>query len=161
MGAAGIGLLFTGISSGLQVYSQMQAGKTAERVAKFNAENLEVEARNKESEFVEATKRARINQRRNIGTLRARLSTQGTRADTGTAPLIMGDYASAFELAIDDAARATNMEAASLRQAGKMAIWEGKQVKKASTMSAIGTSLSGVTSAVSAYGHNKYTGAFK
>lgn len=161
MGMAGIGMLFTGVSAGLQVYSQMQAGKTAERVAKANNKNAEIEARNQESEFAEGVKRDRINQRKQMSTLRARLSTQGTRTETGTPMDILGETAGNFQLAISDAARATTMQTASIRHAGQMGIWEAKQAKKASTIAAIGTGIQGITSAVSAYGHNKYTGAIK
>ena len=159
MGAAGIGMLFQGMSTGLSVYSQLQEGKTAMRVAKYNDKNLQAEARNKELEFMEASKRARINQRKTMSTLRANLSTQGTRTDTGTALDIFGETAGNFQVAISDAARATNMEAYSLRQKGKMTIFEGKSLKQAATLKAIGTGISGVASAVSAFGHNQYTGA--
>lgn len=173
MGAAGIGMLFTGVSSGLQVYSQLQAGNTATRVAKANnanamveATNLEAEARNKETEFMEGVKRERMNQRRAMATIRAKLSTQGTRTDTGIADDILGETAGNFQLAISDAARATTMQSRSIyaaadtvRRQGQMGVWEAKQVKRASTLSALGTGISAVTQGVKTYGHNKYTGA--
>lgn len=175
MGAAGIGMLFTGVSAGLQVYSQLQAGKTAERVAKANdknaqqeATNREAEATNKELEFAESVKRSRMNQRKAAATLRARLSTQGTRTDTGTALDIMGETDSAFELAVNDAARQVGMQSASIyqnaamvRYQGKMGVYDAQQAKKASTLSAIGTGISAVSGMVSTYAHNRYTGALK
>jgi hypothetical protein len=158
---AAVGMLFSGISTALQVKSSLDQGKAAVATAKYNDRNAQAEARNNELEFMEATKRARINQRKQMSTLRSRLSTQGTRTDTGPALDILGETAGNFQLAISDAARATNMQASAIRQAGKMGIWEAKQVKKAATMQAIGTGIQGITSAVSAYGHNKYSGAIK
>lgn len=181
--------MFTGVSSGLQVYSQLQAGKTAMRVAKYNdknaqaeaanveaeAKNVEAAARNKELEFAEGVKRERMNERRQMATLRARLSSQGTRTDTGTSIDILGETAGNFQLAISDAARATNMQRASmiqnaaslrlnadsLRRQGKIGIWEAKQAKKASTLSAIGTGISAATQMATTYAHNRYSGAIK
>jgi hypothetical protein len=161
---AAVGMLFSGISTALQVKSSLDQGKAAVATAKYNDRNAQAEARNNELEFMEATKRARINQRKQMSTLRSRLSTQGTRTDTGPALDILGETAGNFQLAISDAARATNMQASAIRQAGKMGkmgIWEAKQVKKAATMQAIGTGIQGITSAVSAYGHNKFSGAIK
>jgi hypothetical protein len=81
---------------------------------------------------------------------------------------ILGETAGNFQLAISDAARATAMQTTSIyqsadavRRQGKMGIWVAGQAKKASTLSAIGTGISAATQAVSAYGHNKYTGAIK
>jgi hypothetical protein len=165
-------LIVTGVATGLQVYSQMQAGKTAERVAKVNdknaqteAKNLEAEARNKQLEFAEGVKRERINQRKAMASLRARLSGSGTLMNSGTAMDILGETAGNFQLAISDAARASTMQVTSIyqradgvRRQGKMGIWEAGQAKQASTLEAFSTGLSGVSKSVSAYGHNKYTG---
>lgn len=174
-------MLFTGVSSGLQVYNQIEQGRTAGRVAKYNNEqatldaeaqkaNLEAEARNQEAETMEQTKRARINQRRAMATQRASLSSQGTLTTTGTGLAILGETAGSFQTMISDATRASAMQTASIRRAGEVGVWdakrkntmrtwEAKQAKKASTLSAIGTGIQGVQQAVSAYGHNKYTGA--
>lgn len=158
---AAVGMLFNGISTALQVKSSLDQGKAAVATAQYNDRNAQAEARNTEAEFMEATKRARINQRKQMSTLRAQLSTQGTRTDTGPALDLLGETAGNFQLAISDAARATNMQASAIRQQGKMGIWEAKQVQKAAKLQAIGTGIQGITSAVAAYGHNKYSGAIK
>ena len=160
MGFAAAGMLFTGISTGLQVYSQIQQGKTAETIAKYNNDLALSEAHNQELQFAEAAKRETLNQRKDMATLRAQLSTQGTSITTGTPLSIMGETAGLFQTRLADAARASAMQAESIRQKGRMGIWEAGQQKQASTLAAIGTTIQGVSSAVSAYSHNRYTGAF-
>lgn len=159
MGFAAVGLLFSGISTGLAVYSQAQQGKTAERVAEYNNDLAQSEAKNQELQFAEAAKREQINQRRRVATVRAQLSQTGTDSATGTPLAILGDTASNFQTSIADAARASAMQAQSMRAQGAMGLWQGQQQASAAKLSAVGTSLQGITSAVSAYGHNRYTGA--
>lgn len=152
-------MLFTGISTGLQVYSKIQEGKTAMRVAKYNDNLAEREATNKELEFSEGVKRERISQRKASATQRARLTTTGNLSSTGTPLLVMEETQMNFQTSISDAARATSMQASSFRQQGKMGLWQAKQAKKAATIGAIATGIQGVSQAVSAFGHNRYSGA--
>lgn len=160
MGFAAAGLLLTAASTGIQMYSQLQAGKTAKTVAKYNNQLAQNEAENKELEFAESAKRASINQQRSVATIRAQLAQQGTVMTTGTPLAVVGENSSIFQTRLADAARASAMEAESLRAKGRMGIWEGNQAAKAAKLAAIGTGIQGLTSAVSAYGHNRYTGAF-
>lgn len=160
MGFAAIGMLFSGVATGLQMYSQHQQGETAERVAEYNNQLAVREASNQEAQTAEGIKRERINQRAALATLKARMATSGQSLTSGTPLLLAGETASRFQLGISDAARSSAMQAAAMRQQGIMGLWEGKQAKQAATTAMIGTGIQGITSAVSAYQKNTYTGAF-
>lgn len=122
-----------------------QSAKAAEDAgkaqAKAQAKAAEAQARNEELQGAEAIKRERINNRRRLARL---------RADHGTTGVVMGDSsmdvfaetAGAMELQIQDAARASAMEASNIRQQGAMAQWEARTQATATRMSAVGTLLS-------------------
>ena len=174
-------MLFSAVGTGVQMYSQIQQGKTAARVAQYNADagnaaakynnDLAVaEANNKDAETTQGIIRERVNQRAALGTLRAQLADSGTSGESGTSLDLIGNSASNFQLNVSDAARASAMQAASARASGQMGlwkastqgavgVWEGQQAKSAGTLAAIGTGFSGVANMDSAYGHNKFTGA--
>ncbi len=160
MGFAAIGLLFTGVATGLSVYSQMQQGKTAERVAEYNNASAQREATNKELEFSEGAQRAQLNQVRASGAMRAQLASSGVDSATGTPLAILGDTAGHFQTGLNDAARATAMQATAMRQTGAMALWQGQNQKQAANIGAIASGLKGIGDMGSTFGHNQYSGAF-
>jgi hypothetical protein len=158
MGLAATGLLFSAVSTGVGMYSQMQQGKAASAVADYNAQLLAAEGKNKEAEFMQGVSRERTNQDRHLSAIHARLSTSGVQSDTGTALQIFGDTASAFQTSISDAARSTNMQLAANRQKQAMLRYEGATQKQASLFSAAGTGLQGFGQAASMYDTHKYNG---
>lgn len=159
MGLAATGLLFSGLATGMGVYGQIQQGKAAVAAAQYNQKLAEAEAKNKEVEFVEGSRRARTNQDRQMSAIRARLANSGVQTTTGSPLDIFGDTASAFQTSVSDAARAANMQAAAMRQKGVMGLWEAKQQKSASMYAAFGTGLSGFSNMAGQYSNLKYQGA--
>jgi hypothetical protein len=152
MGFGAIGLVGGLLSTGLSVYGSLQQGKTAVAVGKYNNMLAEREADNLQKENVENINRQRINNRRNLSTLRARAASSGTISTSGTAARVLEDAAGTMEIGIADAARSANMQAESILAKGRMGMWEAKQQKKAATLSAIGQGIQGLTQAAgSAY----------
>lgn len=160
MGFAAAGLLLTGISTGLSVYGQMQQGETAQKVAEYNAANLETEAANQEATFAEQVKRERMNMARETASLRVKLNASGTQAASGDNLNILGDIASNQQLSIADAARASAMQTSSLRQKAGMTLWDGRMAASSSRLSAFGTLLQGGASMASSFSTQKYQGVF-
>lgn len=130
--------------TGMQMYGQRQQGKAAMQAAEYNNRLLQAEARNKELETHEAIKRQRESNRSTLSSMRNQLASSGFVSDLGSSLLLQGETAGRMELAIQDAARSANMQATSLRAKGAMALWEGKQTKYASNLSAIATGIEGV-----------------
>lgn len=148
MGLGAIGIIGTLASTGLQIYGQHQQAKSAQQAAEYNNSLALAEAANKEAETRQATERARINDRADLADLRTHLS--GNIA-TGTPLLILGQAAGAQELAIQDAARNSTIQADGLRQQGKMGLWEAEQTGQAAKLQMIGTGLQGLSSAFGQY----------
>lgn len=158
MGA--IGLIGTLAATGIQLYGQSQQQGAVEAAAKYNAKLKEQEALNTEAETREAIIRQTENNRAQRAAYRVALGGSGDRSDTGTAPLILADIAGKQQLSIADAARASAMEAASLRAQGKMGLWEAEQQGRASRIAMVGTAIQGVTSAFGKYQEGKSVGIY-
>jgi hypothetical protein len=147
------------VSTGVAVYGQNQQAKSAVAAAKYNNQLAEGEATNLQNTAREAQTRERQRNRRQIAQLRNNLAGQGTLNSSGTPLAILSDSQANLSLGIADAARATDMQAASLRARGQMGLWEANQYKSASRIGMFGSALSGATKAVSGYRDFKYTGA--
>lgn len=153
-------LVVTAIGTGVAIHGQQQAAKAAEDAAEYNNKLAEIEARNREAEAAEQIRRERIAKRERIGALRARLAQSGSLLTSGAPLAILGESSARMEIALKDAARATSMESASIRAAGKMGLWEADQARTAANYQSAATALQGASSTVSsAYDFNK-KGAF-
>ena len=161
MGFAAIGLLFSAFSTGLSTYSQMQQGKGADQVANYNASLIDSEVTNKNAEFMQGVARERSNQDRHLSTIRSQMASSGVQSTTGTPLNIVGDTASAFQTSISDAARATSMQVAAMRQRQVMLRYGGASAAAAGNISAAGSGLSGAASLANTYANDKYLGLFK
>lgn len=148
------------VGTGVSVYSQNQQAKSQELAAKYNNDLAEAEAKNAELEAAERMKRQQIEKRQHMGRVRAELAAQGTLTTSGTPLAILGETSAMANLAIADAARASNMQAASYRSQGKMGLWEAAQFRSASNISNIGTGLQGLSSAAGSYYGYKQKGTF-
>lgn len=153
-------LAATAISTGVSVYSQQQQAKTQERIAAYNAKRAEQEAANREREASEARKRARIEKRKRLARIRNDLASRGTLTNVGAPLAILGESAGNMELRIQDAARASSMQAASLRAGGAMGLWEADQYSSAANLQSIGTVASGLASMGGTYAGGVYNGTF-
>lgn len=123
------------VAAGVQVYSAEQQAEVAEDTAKYNNQIAKTQATNAELENAEAIKRERARNRRQIGEIRARLAAGGTLTSEGAPLAILGESAENFELGIQDAARASSIQAANIRAQGAMSLWEGTQQAAATRIS--------------------------
>ncbi len=146
-----IAAITTLVSTGVSIYGQQQAAKSQEYAAKYNNKLAENEARNRELESAESQKRMRQQNRREMATLRNNLSGNGTLTTTGTSLNMLGESAGFMDLAIRDAARTSQMEAASIRARGRMGLWEAEQAKRAANISSAGEAFKGISSVVKMY----------
>jgi hypothetical protein len=182
MGLGAIGLIGTLANTGLQMYGQNQSAKAQMQAAKYNANagrlsaeyNLKLaenEATNSENQTSEGVKRQRISNRSALADLRNRASSSGLQSTTGASLLVAGESAGRLEIGIQDAVRASAMQAASLRARGrmglweadvqgKMGLWEAAQAKSASRIAMLGTAIGGATSAFGQYRTGKYQGLY-
>lgn len=142
------------------IISNDKAADAADDAATANKIRADAEARNRELEAAEAIKRQRERDKREKAAIRARLSQQGTLTTSGTPLLILGEVAANQELAIQDAVRAANMQAASLRAEGTMGLWEADVTGAALTNKSIAAGIQGISSAASAGVGAAYNGAF-
>ena len=147
MGFGAIGLVGGLLSTGMSIYGTRQQADAAEAVGNYNNTLAEREAANLQSENTENINRQRINNRRNLSTLRLRAAQSGTVTTSGSAARVLEDAAGTMEIGIADAARSANMQAESLIARGRMGIWEAQQQKKAANLSMLAQGLSGLTSA--------------
>lgn len=139
------------VSAGVSIYGQRQAAETQMRAAEYNNKLAENEARHRELETAEQVKRKRLQDKREMATLRNNLAATGTLTTEGTPLAILGESAAFMDLAIQDAVRASTIEAASLRAKGQMGLWEAGQASRAARIKSIGTAFEGFSNAVSAY----------
>lgn len=156
----GITVGLTLVSTGLQIDAQQKAADAQEDAALQNQRLAEAEAQNRELEAAEAIKRQREIDKREKSAIRARLSQQGTLTTSGTPLLILGEVEANQNLAIQDAVRAANMQASSLRAQGSMGLWEAGQASAAADAQSIATGIKGLTSAAGSYSSASYNGAF-
>ena len=147
MGFGAIGLAGGLLSTGLGIYGARQQASAAGAVADYNNTLAQREAANLQSENAENINRQRINNRRNLSTLRLRAAQSGTVTSSGSAARVLEDAAGTMEIGIADAARSANMQAESVLARGRMGMWEAEQQKKAAKLQAFGMGLQGLTSA--------------
>lgn len=142
-----IGLIGGLLSTGLQIYGARQQADSAYASARYNNALAEREAKNYEQETAEGIRRARINNRRGLSSLRLRAASSGTLTTSGTTAAVLADAAGSLEVGIADAARAANLRAASIRQQGQMGLYNARQQRSAANLQSFGFGLSGLTSA--------------
>jgi hypothetical protein len=154
-----IGLIGGLLSTGLQIYGAQQQGKAALAAANYNNALAAREASNYEQETAENIRRARINNRRSLSTLRLRQAGSGTLTTSGSTAAVLADAAGTFEVAIADAARSANLRTAALRQQGQMGMFNAQQQRKAANLQSFGLGLSGLTTAASTAYSNYQVGS--
>ncbi len=140
-----------GIGTGLQMFGQVQAGKSALAAADYNNKLAQREAANTVASSQEAIRRQREGNAESLADLQLQAAASGVQTTTGTPLVLAGTAAGRLELGIADAARNASMHAASQRAAGKMALWEGQQAKTAAYLSAAATGVKGISSAAAQF----------
>ena len=135
MGWAGVGAYFAGV--GLSAYGRYQEGKAAKQAHDYNAKIAEQKADYEESQSRQRWKRL-------IGQQTALYAKAGVDISSGSPLLVLSQQAAEGEL-----------EALNIRYAGRneaeLQKWYGKQAKKAGTIAAASTLLTGGAAGYSAY----------
>ena len=147
-------------SAAVTIVSADKASDAADDAALANKRIADAEASNRELEAAEAIKRQRERDKREKSAIRARLAQSGTLTTSGTPLLILGEVAANQELAIQDAVRATNMQAGSLRAEGTMGLWEASTNRAANANKSIAAGIQGLSTAAGGYTSASYNGAF-
>ena len=145
----------TVVSTAASIYGQQQQAKAQTKAAQYNNALAHQEARNVEIQNVENLKRERIRQRKQLAEIRAQLAQSGTLTTEGTPLAILGESSANLNLGIQDAARAANMQAASLRAQGQMGLWEADQGQQAANINSVAAGLSAATSTYTGYVRTK------
>jgi hypothetical protein len=153
-------LAATAVGTGVQMYGQYQAGKTAEKIANRNAQVREEAARNSENETIENVRRMRRESRRNLARMRGRFAKAGVTAE-GTPLEVLADQAAEFELQAADEYRQGTIYANRLRTQADMDRMEGASARRQSMYAMGSTLFSGIASMGGQYGNFKHLGAFK
>lgn len=155
-----LGLIGGLVSTGFSIFGQNQQAEAAEQAAKYNNALAEQEARNRENETREGIKRERVRNREVISSIRSRMAASGVQTSTGTPAEILAASAGRMELAIADAARASSMEASSLRAKGRMGLWEAEQTSDAARLSMIATGITGAGKFYTQFHEGRYQGTY-
>lgn len=160
MGMGGMGMAGGLVGTGLQMYGQYQAGKQAKAAAAYNNKLAQIEARNIENESMESTRRTRISQRGNLAKMRVAAANSGVQSNTGLPVQLISEAAGRMEIEVADAARKANMQAASVRDRGRMAVFEAKQFAAGQKLNMLGTAISGAANFSGQAQTGKHYGVF-
>jgi len=145
----------TVVSTAATIYGQQQQAKAQTKAAQYNNIVANQEAKNVELQNAEQLKRERIRNRRQLAEIRNQMAGNGLINTEGTPLAILGESSANLNLGIQDAARAANMQAASLRAQGQMGLWEADQGQQAANINSVATGLSAATSAYTGYVRTK------
>jgi hypothetical protein len=154
-----IGLIGGLLSTGLAISGAKAQDKMQRQVAAHNARLAEMEASNREKETAEGIRRQTINDRSARASLLARAAASGSSTTSGSSLILLGRAAAAQSLAISDAARASSIQAASLRQRGAMELWQSKMNTINTKRQITGFAISGLAQAANTFSQNRYLGA--
>ena len=145
------------IGTGVSAYSSIQAGKAQNRMAQYNANEREVEATTTERDG-----RIMANaQRAQNAALLARQRTLYAKSGVtmaGTPLLVQAASAMELEKEALNVQQTANTEANRQRRAAILDRMEGKSARRAGTLNAVGTILSGASSAAAMGAQFKYSG---
>jgi len=124
----GVSLAATAASAAMSYVGARQQAKAAEQAAEYNAKVQEQEAVREEMESREERIRLRIQGKKTAAKQRVKMAQSGIVAESGSSLLAMAEEAMNQELAVNDAARASNIRAGHLREGAKMERFEGKSI---------------------------------
>jgi hypothetical protein len=130
--AIGAGVAFTGAQQ--QAAAAEQQGKDQQAAANASAANAEQQA-------AENIRRERINKRRRLARLRSSMNAGGVLMSDSSMD-VFAETAGREELALQDTARESNMDAANTRNSGNIAGWEARALARATRVSSYGNLLS-------------------
>ena len=147
-------LAFTAITSilsaGVSAYASYQQGKQTEEVMKQNARAERLNAIQEDQETREAMRRQRIQNKREQGAMRARMSASGV-ASEGSPLATFSLNVARQELALQDAKRAQDVRGQRSDFRAQSMLYEGSMAKRAGAYGAGGSILSGMAQAGSLF----------
>lgn len=155
-----LSLAATAASTGVAVYGQRQAAKSAEATNAYNAALAKDQALTREREDHEQTMRARADKRRRMAMARSKIAASGAALGEGTSADIMEVLDTRLELGIQDASRRAQLEARAIRQQQKMADLDTKRQVSALKTQSYGTLLSGGSQLAGDMSNFSYKGGF-
>lgn len=132
------------ISTGVSVYGQVQAAKTAKATGKYNAKVAENQAIQTEMDAAENIRRQRIANRKAMSMQAGRFAGAGVVINEGTPLELLSESAATLELEVQDYNRNARLQGQNLRAQGAMALYTGKQQAQAYQIGAVSTLLEGV-----------------
>lgn len=154
--SAALSLAATAASTGLAVYGQRQAARSAEEAAEYNAQIAEGEATRKEQEDHENTRRRRDEKRRAMAQARAQIAASGVVLGEGSSVDLMQVLDSRLETSIQDASRSAQMEVRAMRQQANLSRYQGSQQASSLKLQSAGTLLGGAAKFGGQYDRAKY-----
>ncbi len=140
-----LAMVGSAVGTGISAFSQIQAGRAAYKSGKAANQVAEQRARQAELESQERTSRMRDENRRRLSAMRARMASSGTTI-AGSALDFLGESARRLETRVQDEARRASLDAANERFGGQVALWEGGEARRSSSLRGFGTLLEGVGS---------------
>jgi hypothetical protein len=144
--------------AGISAYSSYQSGKSQKALADYNANISEQNAADQATTDAENAKRSREANMRQLGMIRAKMAKAGVLVSGGSSLDVLGEAASEYELATLDAfSEGVKKQDAYMNEANSYR-YQGKQAETAGKIGAVGSLLSGVTSAASSAFSFKQTG---
>lgn len=150
MGAAAIVPMMI-LSTGMQVYGQMQQSKMAKKTAEYNAKVQENEALRAQQEGMESARRFRDDASARQARIRAMVAKSGVSSSTGSPLMVMAEQAGRDELQALDIERGAKTESSRLRTQAGITRMEGAQISKAKKIGAGVSLLKGATSIAGQY----------
>lgn len=142
-------LAATAVGTGVSAYGSIQAGKAANALAQYNAQQEEINA---QARMRDAAIEANATRRRNRqieGRLRAKQGASGVVGDVGSPLLDQINSRAELEMGALEVERQGNIEAGLMQQRAAIDRIEGKNAKRASYFNAAGTILKGAGSMAS------------
>lgn len=140
-----------GISAGgtaLSAYAQVQAGQTNQKLADFNADQLDAQAVAATQEGDTAAARRKTEASLLVGSQRAAFSGQGIDINDGSAVDVTYDTLTARDNDVAQIKTNAALKAWGYRSEARLAHWQGQMAHRAGNLNAAGTVLTGVGSAI-------------
>lgn len=155
-----ISAALTAVGTGVAVYGAVQASKSAEEMAEYNAKVAKQQAEHLRRVGDENLRRRREMNQRYLATQRAQYAKAGVLLQ-GSPLAVLGKSASALELEAMDIAYQTELAAQRSFAEARMAKYEGSQASRAYQYQAGSSLISGLGTTGSVYSDQVYKGGIK
>jgi uncharacterized protein HemX len=140
----------TTVGAGVAAYGQRQAGKQEQKMQEINAKQQEQDSLDRQAETIAQSREMRQDQERATSTQRSQYA-HGNVLMEGTPLQVMVETAADFKMKQLNLERQGQHESNLLRRGAAISRYKGVQARKAGNIASVGTILSGVAQAGSAY----------